>query len=1427
MSMPEQTLEERLRQRRFAGYPSHHLALLALIPLWDDELAEVAGLAPMPDSELVESTTVLREDGSEERVFWIRESVRPELGAYLRAMVPEVLRMAVETAEALSGLIPKLRHSLLALEDDPSGLRLLFEVERLVEGGAVPEAARLVATAKAVAEVVGGYRVGSARRAEWRLARAAREAEDAHYLRHYQPREEIEAAVNGADSWAVHLLGPGGSGKTMLIRHLGLRTARVDFDHLDPRYPENRPGEMFLALAVDLLGWVGDRLSDRRYTRFLDAVNDLHEELDATTRVEARVGELREEMVRAFATFLRFIPEDVVLVLDTCEELAKLYPLGEPAPGIDVTFELLELLHEQLPSLKVLLAGRRWLVPPASGDAPAGPRLRPRPYLRVIQVGGFSPAEAERYLAAREVRDADVVLARARSGDEYNPFDLAAYADWLLAEPDLDARELLSAPGDPYVRQRIIGRIKDPAVARCLGVAAELGTIDRSLVGEVFGELGVEAEAVLAELAAQEWARVRAYTADGRPALVELEPNLCERLRAETATDPGRFPVHETVLGSAAAHAIDAAPSVAEVTTGTVLPAVRFLAEREAVALWQRVEDRVVAEGAWGWAEQVAARAAAACSGTVLAAVLSTQAACRIHTGAGGVAPLWRHVERIGSPGQRDRALLGRVAAGDIEGIDFPAELRRIVSHGTAPAASIVAAVDGWMADGSTAPWAELRAVTALTDDPATRSFALDQAAALALMADAEFTALDLAEEARLIALDVVGYPVAADHPPAGDAWARVELVRRLAIGDRQEERPRMSEAGSPEADRLRALELLSWKASRQLLDSFARVDRYLPGPVTSWAARQVKPFVVALAEAYVSIGEHARAAELLRERLEEALTAGDDPDTVEACQLGLLMVCRRARSLDHYPAVRELARTGSPVCRSEAWITLTLVTGQRPEDNIETGSVYAAWRCGLNLWPGYMIEDEDGIPPAWTRQARLEHEVDQGLAPSSRLEPPLPFAATRFRWLRGLRTLEYAEVLALHLPGRAAELLHQAAEDLGVKTELGRQAIRLANAAEVGDQQMHELPPPDAEPRPTYPDLPQESPGQLSGWKPPQQRVPGWIIVAGWTIGSAVAAVALLVAMFFAFPPIWGRGDVDMLPIYAFYLGPPIAVLAIGTGVAVWRSNLLARGMTAAVHPDGAVSLTRHTYARWGGPAWRRFGFGISPPRPRAAGSKVSRLAHAVLIHADVDLHTAPVEHRVLGHLPDLPAVFRSMHSAARLEADNGYDYQGPDHVPRFQGVKLRGRRTHLIGTPVDTRDGIRLRVMIDVEPTVVSARRERLRAPEGLARLYVLQAEPVDGPPRPFDEKERDGFLAFARALCRAGTPAVLITPPLPDQAASKAVEICATWRIARQEVVDGRRMLKLQRRLREIVAEAGGDVRAMCDVILFLPTESKEAR
>ena len=88
-------------------------------------------------------------------------------------------------------------------------------------------------------------------------------------------------------------------------------------------------------------------------------------------------------------------------MLDTCEELAKLHPPGGRAPALDQTFALLERFHDLAPRTRVVLAGRRWLVPPPPGSA-AGLLLDTRPYLRVVRLGGFGRQEADAYLDLRD-----------------------------------------------------------------------------------------------------------------------------------------------------------------------------------------------------------------------------------------------------------------------------------------------------------------------------------------------------------------------------------------------------------------------------------------------------------------------------------------------------------------------------------------------------------------------------------------------------------------------------------------------------------------------------------------------------------------------------------------------------------------------------------------------------------------------------------------------------------------------------------------------------------------------------------------------------------------------------------------------------------------------------------------------------------------
>src|SRR6202035_4673015 len=138
-----------------------------------------------------------------------------------------------------------------------------------------------------------------------------------------------------------------------------------------------------------------------------------------------------------------------------------------------------------------LLAGRRWLTPPADPLAQAaGPRLVTRPYLRVLPLLSLPDGETASYVDLRQAQEADrrpdpalreAILDRAREPDgsgRYNPFELASYCEWAYSDDPPDAAELRDAPGDPYVELRIIGRIMDDAVRLALPVAVEFGRFD-------------------------------------------------------------------------------------------------------------------------------------------------------------------------------------------------------------------------------------------------------------------------------------------------------------------------------------------------------------------------------------------------------------------------------------------------------------------------------------------------------------------------------------------------------------------------------------------------------------------------------------------------------------------------------------------------------------------------------------------------------------------------------------------------------------------------------------------------------------------------------------------------------------------------------------------------------------------------------------
>ena len=63
-----------------------------------------------------------------------------------------------------------------------------------------------------------------------------------------------------------------------------------------------------------------------------------------------------EQLLSAFTDLLVALPRPartpIVLVLDTCEELARLPTRGGIQPGVEATFEILERVHSLVPDVR-------------------------------------------------------------------------------------------------------------------------------------------------------------------------------------------------------------------------------------------------------------------------------------------------------------------------------------------------------------------------------------------------------------------------------------------------------------------------------------------------------------------------------------------------------------------------------------------------------------------------------------------------------------------------------------------------------------------------------------------------------------------------------------------------------------------------------------------------------------------------------------------------------------------------------------------------------------------------------------------------------------------------------------------------------------------------------------------------------------------
>lgn len=401
---------------------------------------------------------------------------------------------------------------------------------------------------------------------------------DEEHLRYFLRRDDQVVAVKhllagSDDDWALHVIGAGGVGKTMLVRYttvqlgtldaqrsddfrgLDIAAARVDFDYLGADYPTLAPGLLLWAFAQDLRAF--DRGSAA--SELFDAAGRLFDEVQQSLLAGgARATSpsehpLFEAALGRYADGLLRLERRVLLIVDTCEELGRLRPGGTPLPNVEETFRILERLHARVPSLRVLFSGRRALAGAGRGwQCTAAAALPARPYLGLHQLRGFTHGEAREYLAQAKAPPAlvNAIIAgsspdaasavtiiwddpgrRPPEGPRCNPYELRLHLEWAREDPPPSAQELANASSDQYVELRIVRRLRDEMLQAALPLLALLGHVDRAILAAVWDERGAE---LFERLALQEWTGLRERNATDGPgdAVLDVEAGVRRRLRA-------------------------------------------------------------------------------------------------------------------------------------------------------------------------------------------------------------------------------------------------------------------------------------------------------------------------------------------------------------------------------------------------------------------------------------------------------------------------------------------------------------------------------------------------------------------------------------------------------------------------------------------------------------------------------------------------------------------------------------------------------------------------------------------------------------------------------------------------------------------------------------------------------------------------------
>ncbi|GAA2752999.1 hypothetical protein [Kitasatospora cinereorecta] len=311
-------------------------------------------------------------------------------------------------------------------------------------------------------------------------------AAEYHQTTRYLPRPELEEPLFdllcGDPSRILQIYAQAGMGKTMQVRWFAARhclvqeppvpCARIDFDLVDPVVAVRHPWLLLLEFAEQLDSQIiGSPFHEllRTYGHYRPALDRMPApRLPAWDPIasglaaeSSAAGELATIDTSLVAT--RFCDAldgaesitPVVLIMDTWEE-AVLRSTADMRNLLD----MLGLVHDRLPPVRLLLAGRYDLRCRLPGFSEHFPDAVP------ANVGPFEPAQARHYLSGvRGIQDARLVEAVVNSCEGL-PFTLALFGDLLQEDHTLTAAQIADThdPALLYCIVKILERIPDDRI---------------------------------------------------------------------------------------------------------------------------------------------------------------------------------------------------------------------------------------------------------------------------------------------------------------------------------------------------------------------------------------------------------------------------------------------------------------------------------------------------------------------------------------------------------------------------------------------------------------------------------------------------------------------------------------------------------------------------------------------------------------------------------------------------------------------------------------------------------------------------------------------------------------------------------------------------------------------------------------------------